>query len=118
VDATLNLTYGNVVGSVKLRQRIADLHSSPDLQLTADNVVITPGSIMANYLVLRTLCGPGDHVICQYPTYAQLYVLPRYLGADVELWKLREENGWAPNLEDLTAMIRPNTKVIIVKLDT
>lgn len=115
VDDDLKLTYGPIMGSVKLRQRIAELHSSPSCELSSDNVVITPGSIMANYLVLSTLCGAGDHVICQYPTYAQLYILPRYLGAEVDLWKVREEDGWVPNVDNLAAMVRPNTKAIIVK---
>lgn len=115
VNEDLQLTYGMTTGSVKLRQRIAELHSSPDSQLSAENVVITPGSIMANYLVLSTLCGPGDHIICQYPTYAQLYILPRYAGAEVELWKMSEEQNWIPSTDDLAAMIRPNTRAIIVK---
>lgn len=116
VDDNLQLTYGNTTGTVKLRQRIAELHSSPDSTLTAENVVITPGSIMANYLVLNTICGRRDHVICQYPTYAQLYILPRYIGAEVDLWKMREEDDWAPSIEELVALIRPNTKAIIIKL--
>lgn len=115
VDEDLQLTYGTAIGSSKLRERIAELHSSPAAQLTADNVVITPGSIMANYLVLNTLCGPGDHIICQYPTYAQLYILPRYIGAEVDLWKMREEENWIPSIDDLARLVRPNTKAIIIK---
>jgi aspartate/methionine/tyrosine aminotransferase len=115
INEDLQLTYGMTKGSVELRQRIAELHSSTRSQLSADNVVITPGSIMANYLVLRTLCGPGDHIICQYPTYAQLYVLPRYAGAEVALWKMSDERNWVPSIDDLAAMIRPNTKAIIIK---
>jgi len=60
----LELTYGTTLGSVRLREQIAELHSSPDVRLTAADVVITPGSSMANYLILATLCGPGDHIIC------------------------------------------------------
>jgi aspartate/methionine/tyrosine aminotransferase len=109
------LTYGNAQGSVKLRQRIAELHSTPDVNLTEDNVVITTGSILANYLVLTSFCGPGDHVICQYPTYGQLYILPRAMGAEVDMWKMRAEADWIPSLHELVAMIKPNTKVIIIK---
>ncbi|EGU74231.1 hypothetical protein FOXB_15258 [Fusarium oxysporum f. sp. conglutinans Fo5176] len=64
LDPDLALTYGTTLGSVRLRERIAELHSSPEVELTAANVVITPGSSMANHLVLATLCGPGDHIIC------------------------------------------------------
>jgi DNA-binding transcriptional MocR family regulator len=46
------------------------MHSTATAKLTAENVVIMPGSIMANYLVLNALFSAGDHIICQYPTYA------------------------------------------------
>ncbi|KAH8674332.1 pyridoxal phosphate-dependent transferase, partial [Xylariales sp. PMI_506] len=114
VDLDLPLTYGSVLGSTKLRARVAELHSTPELKLTADNVVITPGSIMANYLVLTMLLTAGDHVVCQYPTYAQLYVLPQYLGVKVDLWKSQYEDNWIPSIDELEKLIKPNTKVIII----
>jgi aspartate/methionine/tyrosine aminotransferase len=70
---------------------------------------------MANYLLLSTICGPGDHVICQYPTYGQLYLVPKFAGVDVGLWEMHEENGWMPSIDELAAMIKPNTKAIILK---
>ncbi|KAK7210757.1 hypothetical protein V2G26_017935 [Clonostachys chloroleuca] len=69
---------------------------------------------MANYLVLTALCGPGDHVICQYPTFGPLYLLPKHNGADVTFWGLKEADGWSPDLEELALMIQSNTKVIII----
>lgn len=115
IDPELKLTYGQVKGSADLRRRIADLHSSSDVKLTEDHVVITPGSIMANYLVLASICGPGDHVICQFPTYGQLYLLPKHQGVDVDLWTMKAKNEWAPDVEQLRQMIKPNTKAIIIK---
>ncbi|KAH6962787.1 pyridoxal phosphate-dependent transferase [Fusarium avenaceum] len=114
LDPDLPLSYGTTLGSVRLRERIAELHSSPEVELTAANVVITPGSSMANHLVLATLCGPGDHIICQYPTYGPLYLLPKHSGVDVSLWGLKEAEGWSLDLEELANMIKPNTKVIII----
>jgi aspartate/methionine/tyrosine aminotransferase len=83
--------------------------------LTEDHVVITPGSIMANYLVLSSICGPGDHIICQFPTYGQLYLLPKHQGVDVDLWTMKAEDEWAPGVETLRSMVRPNTTAIIIK---
>jgi aspartate/methionine/tyrosine aminotransferase len=94
------------------------MYSSPEsgVNLTADNIVITPGSSLGNYLVLSALAGPGDHVICQYPTYPQLFLVPKYQGAEVSLWKLkRGPNGWESGLDELEALIKPDTKAIIIK---
>lgn len=115
LDHDLQLTYGTTLGSVRLRERIAELHSSGDVKLTAANVVITPGASLANYLILATICGVNDHLICQYPTYGQLYLLPKYSGVDVSLWAMNETSDWSLKLEELAGMIKPNTKVIVIK---
>lgn len=110
------LTYGAIRGSEQLRGSLANLYSvklpSP---LSLDNVLITAGAIQANFLLLYTLVGPGDHVICHYPTYQQLYSVPESLGAEVSLWKSKEADGWKLDTKELEALIRPNTKLIILK---
>ncbi|KAJ5202074.1 uncharacterized protein N7498_006737 [Penicillium cinerascens] len=109
------LTYGAIRGSDKLRQTLANLYSAKTpTPLPKDNVLISAGAIQANFLALYTLCGPGDHVICHYPTYQQLYSVPVSLGAEVSLWKSKEANGWQLDIEELKGMIRPNTKLIII----
>jgi aspartate/methionine/tyrosine aminotransferase len=107
------MTYGAIRGSEALRQRVASLfdRASDAEPLPADNVVITQGAIAANFLTFYTLVGPSDHVICVYPTYQQLYSVPESLGADVSLWKLREENGYVPDASELEGLVRPNTRV-------
>ena len=115
VDRNLKLDYGPFEGSNKLRTRIAEMNSTPETPLTADNVIITPGSILANYLVLQTLCKKGDHIICQYPAYGQLYLLPRHHGVDISLWAMEEDKDWLPDVEKLEGLIKPNTKAIILK---
>ncbi|KAI9788027.1 MAG: hypothetical protein M1835_002543, partial [Candelina submexicana] len=109
------LTYGAIPGSEALRNDVAKLYSqSGSPEISADEVLITPGAIAANYLVLYTLISPGDHVICHWPTYQQLYTVPESLGASVDLWRASEEKDWLPNIEALKRMIKPNTKLIII----
>ena len=80
-----------------------------------ENILITPGAIAANHLVFYGLVGKGDHVICHYPTYQQLYEVPASLGAEVTLWKAVAEKKWIPDLDELKQMIKPNTKLIVLK---
>lgn len=115
IDTSVALTYGEIRGSHKLRQRLADLYSARVASpLSADNVLITPGAISANFLVLYKLIGPSDHVICMYPTYQQLYSVPASLGAEVSLWKLRREKNYIPDVAELEKLVKPNTKLIII----
>lgn len=112
LDLSRKLTYGDILGSDKLRSHIANLLSrdSPT-PLPAENVIVTQGAIAGNYLVFYSLVGPGDHVICVYPTYQQLYSVAESLGAEVSLWKLKEECGYVPDVSELDNLVKSNTKV-------
>ncbi|KAF5685409.1 type I transaminase [Fusarium denticulatum] len=114
IDTSIKLTYGAIPGSLTLRERIAAHCSTEGVQLAPEDVIVTQGAIGANFLALYTLIGPGDHVICVYPTYQQLYDTPRSLGAEVTLWKLKKENGFVPDVDELAGLIKPNTKMIII----
>ncbi|KAK7708791.1 hypothetical protein SLS57_008852 [Botryosphaeria dothidea] len=109
------LTYGAIRGSEALRKNLSNLYSSKaPSRLPEDNVLITPGAIMANTLVFYSLVGPGDHVIVHHPTYQQLYEVPRSLGAEVDLWEAKAEKDWVPDLDELKALVKPNTKLIVI----
>lgn len=110
------LTYGPIRGSDELRGQLARLYSvKTPTPLPPDNILITAGGIQANFLLYYTLVGPGDHVICHYPTYQQLYSVPESLGAEVSLWKSKETDGWKLDIKELESLIKPNTKLIILK---
>ena len=48
-----------------------------------------------------SLLGPGDHAIVTWPGYQSLYEVARAAGAEVTLHELREDDGWALDLERL-----------------
>lgn len=108
--------YGEIRGSKALRGNLAGLYSAKSPGMTAENILITPGAISANFLVFYALLGPGDHVICQYPTYQQLYSVPASVGAEVSLWKPKHLDGrsWEWDVDQLKGLIRPNTKMVIL----
>ena len=114
------MTYGAIRGSDELRRGVANLFSTNEAggetgsgssPVKPEDVLITNGAIAANHLVFYTLVGPGDHVVCVYPTYQQLYSVPETLGAEVSLWRLKPENGFVPDVADLEALVKSNTKV-------
>lgn len=119
VDFAQKQVYGAIRGSRALRSNIADLdsadHSDPVDPVLPDHVLVTNGAIQASFLSLYTIVGPGDHAICHYPTYQQLYSVPESLGAEVSLWRSSDESNWQLDLNALRGMIKPNTKVIIIK---
>ncbi|KAL6920231.1 hypothetical protein FSST1_004257 [Fusarium sambucinum] len=105
IDTSIKLTYGSIPGSRTLRERIAAHCSGEGAQLAVEDIIVTQGAILLE---------PGDHVVCVYPTYQQLYDVPRSIGAEVTLWKLKEEQNFVPNTDDLMNVIQDNTKMIII----
>ena len=104
------LTYGWIEGSTKVRELIAGLYQKQ----SAANVVTTHGCIGANMLIHETLVEPGDHVISVIPTYQQHYSIPESFGANIETLRLKPENGFLPDLNELRAMVKPDTKLICI----
>ena len=106
----MKMTYGAIEGSDRLRSAIADLYPSQ----TAENVIVTHGTIGANMLVHKALVSAGDRVVAVGPTYQQHYSIPASIGADVQQLKLREEDGFLPDLDALRALVTTETKLIAI----
>ncbi len=106
--AARKLTYGDIEGSPAFRRRVAALYDSEP------RVVATQGAIGANFLVFFTLIEPGDRVIAVHPTYQQLYEVPRALGATVHPLRLRPENGYLPDVDELRERARRGVKLIVL----
>ncbi len=116
LSPSTKLTYGAIRGSKGLRENLARIYSEDGgKQLKEEHFLICPGAIQANFLVLYSLLGPGDHAICVYPTYQQLYSMPESVGAYVSLWRLRGDDAFVPDVSELEGLMKPETKMIIIK---
>jgi aspartate/methionine/tyrosine aminotransferase len=111
---SLSLSYGSGRGNETLRENLAALYSARVAGVTKDHILTTHAASDANNIILNALLAPGDHVICQYPTYPQLYQFPAALGAEVSLWKADPTKKWQLDEEELKTMIKPHTKLIVL----
>lgn len=102
------MNYGWIEGSPDFKAEGSKLYKHVD----PDNVLQTNGATGANHLALYALVEPGDHVISEYPSYQQLYDIPKSLGAEVDFWHIREDKDWYPDIAKLKSLIRPDTKLI------
>lgn len=106
----LVLGYGQTNGSVGLRDAIARLY----VDRGADGVLATNGSSEANYVACRTLLDPGDEIVVMLPNYMQIWGIAESMGVRTTAFHLREDDGWAPDLNELESVVTPQTKVIAV----
>jgi aspartate/methionine/tyrosine aminotransferase len=105
-----DLNYPHVNGIPQLRRHIAAMYSDAKL----DNVLVTVGAIEANYIATRTLLIPGDEIVIMLPNYMQIWGIARNHGLSIKTFSLQEDQGWAPDLDELEAAVSPSTKLIAI----
>ena len=104
------LGYGQTNGSRVIRDRIAALYP----RQTSANVLVTNGSSEANFIASHTLIEPGDEVVVMVPNYMQIWGILEEMGARPIAFHLREENNWAPDLDELRSVVSDRTRMITV----
>jgi aspartate/methionine/tyrosine aminotransferase len=98
----LQMTYGEIEGSMRLRSAISALYTTQ----TPENILVTHGTIGANDLIHRALVGPGDRVVSITPTYQQHTSIPASIGANVVELRLQAAHGYLPDLEALRGLAK------------
>jgi hypothetical protein len=104
------LIYVQTNGTPALRESIAALYPGA----TADNLVVGNGTAEANFITVWRLVEPGDEVVMMLPNYMQIWGVVRGQGATVIPWRLREERGWDPDVEELASLVTSRTRLIAV----
>ncbi len=112
VEELLNaeLHYAQANGLIELREHIAALYPGA----TPDNVLVTVGCAEANLITLQTLLTPGDEMAMMLPNYMQIWGIAHNLGVRVRAFHLKEDRGWAPDLERLNDVVSERTNLIAV----
>jgi hypothetical protein len=79
-----------------------------------DRVVTGHGCSGANFLAVAALIGSGDEVLIERPTYDPLIGACRLMGARIERFDRRFEDGWRLDLDAIRQRITPRTRLIIL----
>ena len=106
----LTLGYTESTGHPLLRAEIASLYED----LEPDDVLVFAGAEEAIFCLANVLLGSGDHAVVTWPGYQSLYEVARATGADVTLHELREEHGWAIDIDLLRSQVTPSTRLVVV----
>jgi aspartate/methionine/tyrosine aminotransferase len=106
----LTLGYTESTGHPLLRREIAALYDGID----PDEVLVFAGAEEAIFCLANVLLGPDGHAIVTWPGYQSLYEVARATGAAVTLHELREDAGWAIDLQALRGQLTPATRLIVI----
>ncbi|MBU7037229.1 MAG: pyridoxal phosphate-dependent aminotransferase [Theionarchaea archaeon] len=100
------LSYTDHRGAPLLRQYIAEPHFDPRC------VLVTPGAAAALFIVATSLLTAGDHVVVLHPNYVTNIETPRAIGCRSDYLRLRFDQKFALDLEELEHLITPDTRLV------
>ncbi len=106
--------YCAVPGVLELRQAIASyLHDTRNLNVSPENIVVSPGCKTALFITLMVLLDPGDEVLYPDPGFPGFDSITLGLGGVPVPFELAERNRFQPDPDEIAARITARTKVII-----
>ena len=109
------LSYGPAQGFLELRQAIADYFGRYDIEVQADNIVITVGGSEAISFAFSAVADAGEEIIVPEPFYTNYNGFAAL--ADVKLVPLTldvKDGFRLPSVEAFTAKITPRTRAILL----
>ena len=117
VDALNNhwTHYCPSAGLYELREAVAeDINMRRGLDISPNNVVVTPGGKPIISFVMLALVNPGEEVIYPNPGYPIYESIISFIGAKAVPIKMREEFEFRLDVEELRSLVTPKTKMIVI----
>lgn len=108
--------YGPDRGLPELRQLIAErIRRRYGVDYSGrDEILVTAGGQAALHVAVMALANPGEEIIILLPHYPPYVVNAQLAGANAVFVRLRSEDGFVPNPDDIERAVTEKTKVLIV----
>jgi len=109
------IEYSHSAGMASYRKKLASYYQQNDIQVSAEEILITTGGSEALLIGIMSCLDPGDEIIIPEPFYANYLGFATAAGAKVIPVKSTIETGFAlPPISSFEALITPKTKAIII----
>lgn len=107
--------YNPSAGTRELREVVAKYVSKTrNIEVNPDQVVITPGAKPIMFFGIIALVNEGDEVIYPNPGFPIYESVVNLLGAKAVPIRLREENDFRWNIDELKKLVTDKTRLIII----
>jgi aspartate aminotransferase len=109
------LAYARSEGSEEYRTKLANYYIDNNINVSANNIVITTGGSEALLFTIGSITDPGDEIIIPEPFYANYNGFSTASGVTVVPVISTIENNFAlPKIEDFEKLITKKTKAILI----
>src|SRR6202789_2114892 len=103
------IVYSRPAGADGLRSAIAEMHG-----VDTDAVQVVTGASEALLILMWLSAEPGANVILPQPGFATFSALPEALRLETRYYKVRKENGFRIDVDEVKKLADQNTKLILV----
>lgn len=109
------LEYSPSQGYASYREKLCSYYKEYDINVTADDIIITTGGSEAVMYAFMACLNPDDEVILPEPAYANYMAFAVQVGAKIRTIPTSIEDGFAlPKVEKFEEMINERTKAIMI----
>lgn len=110
-----NVFYTSNYGTPELRQAIADkLKRDNGIDYKAEEILVTIGVGEGTYAAVAAFTEPGDEILVPDPVWLNYIHVPHFFGAVPVSYKLREENDYQIDLDEIEGLITSKTKMLVI----
>ena len=109
------LEYSPSQGYLSYRNKLVDYYKKYDINLTADDIIVTTGGSEAVLFSFLACLNPGDEIIMPDPFYANYQAFAISAGAVIRTIPTTIEEGFClPKVERFEELINERTKAIMI----
>ncbi|MGI9550949.1 MAG: pyridoxal phosphate-dependent aminotransferase [Aurantibacter sp.] len=109
------LAYSRTEGSEKYREKIASYYAKNDIEVRAEDIIVTTGGSEALSFAMGSIADAGDEIIIPEPFYANYNGFSTALGVlVVPVVSNLEDNFALPPIEHFEKLITPKTKAVLI----
>ncbi len=109
------LEYTPSEGIPSFRRKLAEYYHRFDIDVTAEDIIVTTGGSEAVNFAFMSCLDPGDEIIVPEPSYANYTAFAIVAGAVIKTIPSHIEDGFAlPPVEKFEELITPRTKGIMI----
>jgi alanine-synthesizing transaminase len=106
--------YGPSQGLTQAREAVAVEYTTRGFPVTADRVCITAGTSEGIELALSAMVDAEGEVLVPRPTYPLYTAVLAKIGARARFYRTDPATGWMPDLDHLSSLVTPATRVLVV----